>query len=72
VWIYVGPGVYIQEHRAAIDAPEGCVVHHRDGDKTNNDPSNLVVMTRSEHALEHGFGSLVRHTRAAEEIEKGA
>ena len=25
------------------------IVHHRDGDKWNNDPSNLVVMTQSEH-----------------------
>jgi hypothetical protein len=29
------------------------VVHHRDGDKLNNAPSNLLVMTRSAHAKEH-------------------
>jgi hypothetical protein len=29
------------------------VVHHRDGDHLNNDPSNLVVVTRSEHTRQH-------------------
>lgn len=29
------------------------VVHHIDGDKWNNDISNLQVMTQSEHALLH-------------------
>jgi hypothetical protein len=29
------------------------VVHHRDEDKTNNDPSNLEVLTRSAHSAHH-------------------
>lgn len=29
------------------------VVHHKDGNKLNNDISNLVIMTPSEHALYH-------------------
>ena len=32
---------------------EGEIVHHIDGDKRNNDPSNLMVMTQSEHARLH-------------------
>ena len=29
------------------------VVHHIDGNKSNNDPSNLMVMTQSEHIKLH-------------------
>lgn len=29
------------------------VIHHIDGDRTNNKPSNLLVMTRSEHSRLH-------------------
>jgi hypothetical protein len=29
------------------------VVHHIDGDKTNNAPSNLEIMSRSEHSRLH-------------------
>lgn len=29
------------------------VVHHIDGDRLNNDPGNLEVMTRAEHARHH-------------------
>ncbi len=31
----------------------GRVVHHRDGDKSNFTPSNLQVMSRSEHSKLH-------------------
>lgn len=31
----------------------GEIVHHIDGDRRNNDPSNLQVMTQSEHARIH-------------------
>lgn len=33
--------------RRPLDAGE--VVHHRDGDTTNNRPDNLIVMSQSEH-----------------------
>ena len=32
---------------------DGCVVHHIDGDKTNNNLSNLKCETRSEHSRNH-------------------
>jgi len=31
----------------------GRVVHHKDGNKQNNRPSNLRVMSRSEHSSLH-------------------
>jgi hypothetical protein len=31
----------------------GEIVHHKDGNKQNNDPDNLEVMTQSEHIREH-------------------
>lgn len=34
----------------------GEVVHHRDGDRHNNDPGNLQVMTQAQHMREHGLG----------------
>lgn len=33
----------------------GEIVHHIDGNKHNNDPSNLQVMTQSAHIREHFF-----------------
>jgi hypothetical protein len=47
------------EHRVVAEAelsrplrPDE-VVHHLDGDQSNNDPANLAVMTQSEHAALH-------------------
>lgn len=34
------------------------VVHHIDHDRSNNDPSNLVVMTLSEHTRLHRTGEI--------------
>jgi hypothetical protein len=36
--------------------PEGFDVHHADGDKTNNTPGNLELLSCSEHGRRHGFG----------------
>ena len=45
-------------HRAAAinkfgDIPEGRHVHHRDGDKTNNQHRNLLIVTPSIHGRMH-------------------
>lgn len=33
--------------------PEGCHIHHRDGDPLNNDIANLVCLSPAEHIGEH-------------------
>lgn len=51
-------GKYV--HRVTVEIALGRrlhrweVVHHSDGDKLNNDHSNLTVMTLAEHARLHG------------------
>ena len=53
----VGTSRYVEtlEHRFVMGMPHPRFdVHHIDGDKTNNDPENLSVMTREEHASLHG------------------
>lgn len=51
----VGTDDYVEvlEHRFVMGIPEG-EVHHRDGDKTNNHPSNLEVTSKRSHARYHG------------------
>lgn len=52
----------VHEHRIVAEKMLGRplteteIVHHIDGDKHNNDPSNLAVMTQAEHMREHGLG----------------
>ena len=59
---------YVYEHRIVAEQmlgrPLGAkeVVHHRDGDKRNNDPSNLEITTQPEHLRRH---SLVEQGRWA-------
>ena len=50
------------EHRIVMESIIGRplkfqdVVHHIDGNKHNNHPSNLMLVTRSEHMRLHGLG----------------
>ena len=54
-------GVKYDEHRYIMEQYLGRklnryeVVHHKDGNKRNNDIENLVLMSLSEHSKEHGF-----------------
>ena len=41
------------EANGETELPEGCVVHHIDHDHRNNEPSNLQLMTQSEHTSHH-------------------
>lgn len=52
----VGTAKYAEcyEHRMVAGFPPRHMhVHHIDGDKTNNEPANLLVLTRSEHQTLH-------------------
>jgi len=48
------------DYREAVEGSVGRklkpeeIVHHKDGDKHNNDVSNLEIMSRKEHAKKHG------------------
>lgn len=43
--------VWIKAHGRQV--PEGCVIHHIDGDKWNNDPSNLMLLSARDHRSIH-------------------
>lgn len=49
--------VYYHRHVASLKIGRWVTseedVHHLDGKRDNNDPANLVVLSRSEHLLEH-------------------
>lgn len=46
--------VIYEQHKGSI--PKGWVVHHKDEDKSNNDPDNLEAMPRKEHQRLHATG----------------
>lgn len=56
----------VQEHRYVAEQMLGRsltsaeLVHHLDGDKTNNAPENLLVLTRREHHIVHQAELLVK------------
>lgn len=69
---------YVYTHKVVAAAKygslsEGLVVHHQDENSRNNDPTNLMVLTRHEHARAHR-GNTVRQWRNAplrEQMRKG-
>ena len=60
--------IYIQ-HNGSI--PEGYLVHHNNGIKTDNAPTNLIAMTPGEHTRLHKIGNTnslgKHHTEAAKQ-----
>jgi len=56
-WLRRETGTYVYEHCKVwrdhfpeLKIEENEVIHHLDGDRTNNDISNLAKMTRSDHS----------------------
>lgn len=45
--------VWLKHNPAFKEIPKGYVVHHLDLDKTNDDPSNLVIMQKFHHVAYH-------------------
>lgn len=63
VWQKRAVVVWISENGPV---PKGKVIHHRDRDSLNDDPSNLEALTKSEHAEEHRSELLAwRHSEDA-------
>jgi len=70
---------YVYEHRLVMERSLGReltddeVVHHKDGNRSNNDIANLVLMSKSEHARGHKFvngnATLVRCKRCGKETK---
>lgn len=59
VKLYLSNGKVVEEHRYVManllrrELGPDEAVHHKDENKQNNDPSNLEILTRSEHASHH-------------------
>ena len=45
----------VAESRLGRSLLKGEIVHHADGNKRNNDPGNLEVITQAEHMRRHGL-----------------
>lgn len=45
--------IAVWEHEHGVAVPPGCVIHHLDWNKTNNDINNLICLTIQEHERLH-------------------
>ena len=69
----------VAEQKTGRRLSDGEIVHHIDGDRWNNDPANLTVETRSDHARAHGaapgardrFGRFAAGTRRLRDRKGG-
>jgi hypothetical protein len=50
---YIREHVWVMSRMVGSPVPKGFEVHHMDGDKQNNSPSNLMLCTRAQHQHMH-------------------
>ena len=43
----------VWEKETGCPVPDGCIIHHKDGNKHNNDISNLQLMDQKSHVAMH-------------------
>ena len=76
-WVTGDDGRKKAEHRFVVENTIGMelsssdIVHHIDGDRDNNDPSNLQVMSRAEHINVHRQGLKTKRRETSNEQSMG-
>lgn len=55
---YVMEHILIWEKATGIEVPQGCCVHHLNGDKGDNRIENLCLMERGAHTAHHHRGAI--------------
>jgi hypothetical protein len=50
---YVFAHIVAYENHTGTRVPEGFAVHHINGNKTDNEPENLIMLTVGEHSILH-------------------
>jgi hypothetical protein len=55
----IGEHRYVMEKHLGRELSSDEIVHHIDEDRSNNDLSNLQIMTREEHARLHRTGTIL-------------
>ena len=75
VFVLCEDGQYRREHRVVAEQTlgrpleKGEVVHHIDGDKKNNHPSNLVVYTISDHTHHHWKDGTIPNSQIKKKVD---
>ncbi|MGH7184527.1 MAG: DNA polymerase [Nitrospiraceae bacterium] len=77
-YTYRGATVYTLHHHLVADAyfgprPDGHHIHHKDGNKLNNDPSNLTYIDANKHASIHSSETWAKqdHTYRIQKLREG-
>lgn len=52
---------YVAQEHYGIELTSDMIVHHKDENKLNNDPSNLVIMSYEEHGSHHHGKDCIEH-----------